>query len=392
MIKRVGNKECTLCPLSEKRTQVVQNIVNTDAEIAFIGMMPGTNEDLEGSPFVGRAGKTLKSAIKKASYNPESCSFLNCCLCIHPDNVLTRENYRLCKYNLTESISNMPNLKLLVGLGNDVYKCVMDIGTVTMKNVYLKTFPHKEFSMDFVPIPHPASTLYNPTAKVIAYFEDGVSGAINLLRANKKIEKVKKFISILTSDKLEKALSILDKQSILSVDTETTSLKPHLAEMICISFSFEDRTAISFPWKWGKEKLEFYWNEEERGLIESYFRKFFLSHNKAFISHNNKYDSQIIHKEFGFPIENIRCDTMLLSHLLDSNQPAGLEAVVIREMPENTLGYKSDFWSNITEAEKERGDWWKKKTLEEILDYCAEDTSNTFEVAKIYLRRLNDIH
>ena len=50
---------CERCPLSSTRTRVVFGAGNADADLMFVGEAPGQQEDLEGLPFVGRAGKLL---------------------------------------------------------------------------------------------------------------------------------------------------------------------------------------------------------------------------------------------------------------------------------------------------------------------------------------------
>ena len=50
-------KECQKCELCETRHNVVFGVGNRSADIMFIGEGPGENEDLQGEPFVGRAGK-----------------------------------------------------------------------------------------------------------------------------------------------------------------------------------------------------------------------------------------------------------------------------------------------------------------------------------------------
>jgi len=50
---------CNKCPLGETRTNLVFGVGNEKAEILFVGEGPGENEDLQGEPFVGKAGKLL---------------------------------------------------------------------------------------------------------------------------------------------------------------------------------------------------------------------------------------------------------------------------------------------------------------------------------------------
>jgi uracil-DNA glycosylase family 4 len=54
---------CTLCPLSEGRTQVVFGNGNADADLMFVGEAPGFHEDQQGLPFVGRAGNLLDDLL-----------------------------------------------------------------------------------------------------------------------------------------------------------------------------------------------------------------------------------------------------------------------------------------------------------------------------------------
>ena len=54
---------CSRCPLSETRTNVVFGVGRQDAEVLFIGEGPGEQEDLQGEPFVGRAGKLLDDML-----------------------------------------------------------------------------------------------------------------------------------------------------------------------------------------------------------------------------------------------------------------------------------------------------------------------------------------
>jgi DNA polymerase len=56
-------KECTLCPLSQTRTNLVFGAGNADADLMFVGEAPGQQEDLQGIPFVGRAGKLLDQLL-----------------------------------------------------------------------------------------------------------------------------------------------------------------------------------------------------------------------------------------------------------------------------------------------------------------------------------------
>ena len=57
-------RECTRCAeLAATRTSVVFGAGNADADLMFVGEAPGANEDLQGLPFVGAAGKLLETLL-----------------------------------------------------------------------------------------------------------------------------------------------------------------------------------------------------------------------------------------------------------------------------------------------------------------------------------------
>ena len=63
---------CRACPLCETRTQVVFGVGDPHAEVLFIGEAPGANEDKQGEPFVGRAGKLLDDMLAMIGLRRES--------------------------------------------------------------------------------------------------------------------------------------------------------------------------------------------------------------------------------------------------------------------------------------------------------------------------------
>jgi uracil-DNA glycosylase len=58
-------RACTRCPLHASRTKVVFGSGNADADLMFVGEAPGQQEDVQGLPFVGRAGKLLDQLLEE---------------------------------------------------------------------------------------------------------------------------------------------------------------------------------------------------------------------------------------------------------------------------------------------------------------------------------------
>jgi len=79
--------ECVKCPeLVASRTQTVFGEGNPSAQVMFIGEGPGENEDKEGRPFVGRAGKLLNNIIKACGWQREDVYIANIVKCRPPGN------------------------------------------------------------------------------------------------------------------------------------------------------------------------------------------------------------------------------------------------------------------------------------------------------------------
>src|SRR5205807_2113086 len=79
-------KGCTRCRLHETRTNTVFGEGDADAKIFFIGEGPGENEDMQGRPFVGRAGDLLNKMILGMGLKREQVYIANIVKCRPPGN------------------------------------------------------------------------------------------------------------------------------------------------------------------------------------------------------------------------------------------------------------------------------------------------------------------
>jgi uracil-DNA glycosylase len=79
-------KVCTLCPLAKTRTNVVFGSGNKNAKLLIVGEAPGQNEDLQGLPFVGRAGQLLTNMLKAIGLQRDEIYIANILKCRPPQN------------------------------------------------------------------------------------------------------------------------------------------------------------------------------------------------------------------------------------------------------------------------------------------------------------------
>jgi uracil-DNA glycosylase len=109
---------CTKCPLSQGRTKVVFGNGNADADLMFVGEGPGQHEDLQGLPFVGRAGKLLDQLLEDIGLSRSDVFVANVVKCRPPGNRdPLPEEIEACKPYLHKQIE-LIEPKVICTLGN----------------------------------------------------------------------------------------------------------------------------------------------------------------------------------------------------------------------------------------------------------------------------------
>lgn len=111
-------KNCKKCELSKNRTQVVFGDGNPESKILFVGEAPGADEDLQGKPFVGKAGKLLTIELESVGlFRKKDYYITNVAKCRPPDNRPPKdEEAQACSYILKQEI-DIIKPRLIVALG-----------------------------------------------------------------------------------------------------------------------------------------------------------------------------------------------------------------------------------------------------------------------------------
>ncbi|MGV8141941.1 MAG: uracil-DNA glycosylase family protein [Candidatus Woesearchaeota archaeon] len=164
------------CPLKDAAKNLVFGKGNPDASIMFIGEAPGAQEDEQGIPFVGAAGKELDKLLRSISLTLDDAYIANILKYRPPENrdPTIDEIYRHTPY-LIEQIKIIKP-KIICTLGNYSTKFVLaQFNIPNMKNISGITGLHGKVhhltidGMDFMVIPlyHPAAMLYNPNLRMV---------------------------------------------------------------------------------------------------------------------------------------------------------------------------------------------------------------------------------
>jgi len=110
--------DCTRCKLHKQgRKQIVFGVGNPRAELMFVGEGPGADEDIQGEPFVGRAGQLLNNMIKAMGIRREDVYIANVVKCRPPGNrTPERDETETCSPFLMRQIA-VVKPKVVVALG-----------------------------------------------------------------------------------------------------------------------------------------------------------------------------------------------------------------------------------------------------------------------------------
>ena len=175
-------RKCTLCKLCESRTNAVPGEGSNSAKLMFIGEAPGRNEDEQGRPFVGTAGKLLTEALEEAGLSRKDVFITNVVKCRPPNNrVPTDQERDSCRPYLERQIK-LINPKIICVLGRTAYEALLKGGSITSNRG--KLIEHQK-RFYFLTV-HPAAVIYNPQLKSV--FKKDI---VNLVDALKKIESKK---------------------------------------------------------------------------------------------------------------------------------------------------------------------------------------------------------
>lgn len=155
-------ENCTKCSLNLNRKQIVFGAGNIDAELLFVGEGPGEEEDMQGLPFVGRAGKLLTDIITAMGLKRDDVYICNAVKCRPPGNrTPTDEEILLCNPYLMEQIE-LIKPEIIVALGavsiKALFKSRESIFALRGKFLNLN-------GIKVMPTFHPGFLLRNPSYK-----------------------------------------------------------------------------------------------------------------------------------------------------------------------------------------------------------------------------------
>ena len=154
--------DCQRCSLGRVRTNIVFGEGNPKAEIVFVGEAPGGDEDIQGIPFVGRAGQLLTRIIAAMGLKRDDVYICNILKCRPPGNRNPRpEEIAACEPFLIKQLEAI-NPRVICALGTFAAHTLLktDVPITVLRGKF-----HAYHGIQLMPTYHPAYLLRNPGAK-----------------------------------------------------------------------------------------------------------------------------------------------------------------------------------------------------------------------------------
>ena len=159
--------DCRLCKLCAGRTNLVFGVGNPNARLMFVGEGPGRDEDLQGEPFVGRAGQLLTDIITKGmGLRREDVYIANVVKCRPPENRNPEpDEVAACEPFLKKQIE-LIHPEVIVALGKFAVQTLLQSKMPITK---LRGQWHSYQGIKLMPTFHPAYLLRNPGDKRLVW-------------------------------------------------------------------------------------------------------------------------------------------------------------------------------------------------------------------------------
>jgi DNA polymerase len=153
---------CMLCPLCEKRQKVVFGVGNPQAELVLVGEAPGREEDDQGFPFVGEAGRLLDRILFAMKLSRQDVYICNLIKCRPPNNRDPQpEEIAACEQFLKQQLQAI-RPRLIVALGRFAAQTLLQSKDPISR---LRGHWHAYQGVPVMPTYHPAFLLRNPAGK-----------------------------------------------------------------------------------------------------------------------------------------------------------------------------------------------------------------------------------
>ena len=154
---------CKKCKLCANRNNIVFGQGNKNADIMFIGEGPGADEDMQGLPFVGKAGKLMNMAFEGLGINRSEVYIANIVKCRPPSNRVPEQDEAMACLNYLRNQVILVKPKIIVLLGSTALKNILgqEYSITASRGKWIE-----KKGILYMPTWHPAALLRDENKKI----------------------------------------------------------------------------------------------------------------------------------------------------------------------------------------------------------------------------------
>lgn len=154
---------CNKCKLCSGRRNIVFGCGNKEANIMLIGEGPGADEDMQGIPFVGKAGILMNKAFEGLGFNRDNLYIANIVKCRPPQNRVPEDDEAEACLNYLRNQVLLVKPKIIVLLGSTALKNILgkEYGITASRGKWIE-----KKGILYMPTWHPAALLRDETKKI----------------------------------------------------------------------------------------------------------------------------------------------------------------------------------------------------------------------------------
>lgn len=156
-------KQCRKCKLCQTRSNVVFGVGSKETDLMFIGEGPGADEDIQGIPFVGKAGKLMNMAFEIIRLDRNKVYIANIVKCRPPSNRNPQDDEAIACLNYLRNQVILVKPKIIVLLGSVALKNILgkEYGITASRGKWIE-----KKGILYMPTWHPAALLRDETKKI----------------------------------------------------------------------------------------------------------------------------------------------------------------------------------------------------------------------------------
>ncbi len=347
---------------------------SSNAKLAICGEAPGAEEEKEGRPFVGGAGRLLDSILARSGVRRDECYVSNVVKVRPPNNKLERLN----ELGLTTS-DFLPLLKselellkpnVVLALGETALEVLTQLKPISKWRGSIVESSLVS-GLKVVSTYHPAAVLwafYGDSAKeslrkkakeIRVLIEIDIKKAINESKSSEINNTKRNLIVEPTITQVADYFSVWKAKDKVAIDIEVDSK----GLISCIALSSDPQIAISIPLRKGYGS---YWSEGEEAVVWRWLGEMFKS-DRLFIFQNALFDLMWLTPKLGYI--PVYMDTMWAAQLTYAELPKGLDTL-------------ASLYTNEPYYKDERKVWKDISITKQLWSYNAKDAAVTREVAE----------